>query len=236
MIRAIIETSLIDWDGKITTVLFFDTCNFRCPFCQNWQLITQSDTFPVIEWDLIEKKLQIKKGWVDGVVLTGGEPLLHREEVLGLCKKIKNLGIAAKIDTNGAFPKVMAELFSQHLVDYVAMDIKAPLDETYDHAAGTTVDLNLLRESIFLIMNASLDYEFRTTCVPQLISEDAIRRIGKAINGAKKWVLQAYRPEHAYLPEYRKKLDPAYHQSLEKYLTIAREYVQQALLRGAMAK
>lgn len=234
MIRALIETSLIDWDGKITTVLFFDKCNFMCPFCQNWKLITSADTFPVIEWEMVKEKLSKKQGWVDGIVLTGGEPLAHRDELLQLCERIKELGILVKIDTNGAFPGILKELVNKKLIDYVAMDIKAPLDDTYDIAAGTKVDLGSIRESITLIMKGTLDYEFRTTCVPSIIDEIAIKKIGSAIQGAKKWALQTFVPEHAYQKEYRQKLNTEYYQSLKKYLALAMQYVSRAILRGSV--
>lgn len=232
MIRAIIETSLIDWDGMITTVLFFDACNFRCPFCHNWELITKPKNYPAIPWENIKKKLQKKDGWVDGVVLTGGEPLMHEQEAIDICIKIHDLGIKVKVDTNGAFPAVLQRLVDQQSIDYIAMDVKAPLDERYAYATGGIPDLRDIQKSIELIMHSSIDYEFRTTCVPGIIDEPAIHDIGKVIKGAKKWVLQAHVPDNAYNPACRTPLSTDYPKFLQNLLAIAKKYVPQAILRG----
>lgn len=203
-----------------------------CPFCQNWELIISSDKFPVIEWEHIEEKLRTKKGWVDGVVLTGGEPLCKEQEVVDLCQKIKKLALLIKIDTNGAFPEVMQKLIEDNLIDYVAMDIKAPLDERYNIATGKQIDLEKIEQSIHMLMNGSTDYEFRTTCVPGIIDVNAIHQIGKAIKGAEKWALQAHVPDNAYKSLYRQKLDPKYHKQLREYSRIASEYVKNTILRS----
>jgi pyruvate formate lyase activating enzyme len=232
MIRAIIETSLVDWDGKIATVLFFDACNYRCPFCHNWELITKPQNFSEITWDRIRATLQQKEGWVDGVVLTGGEPLMHEDEVISLCQKIKALDIKVKIDTNGAFPQVVKKLLQEQRADYIAMDIKAPLDERYHRATGTTPDLQAIQTSAALIMQSGISHEFRTTCVPGIINTQAIHDIGQKIKGAQKWVLQAHVPDNAFQPECRVPLSKEYPGLLQEYLTIAQQYVSNTLLRG----
>ncbi len=232
MIRALIETSLIDWDGKITSVLFFDKCNFSCPFCQNWELIKNPEKFPIIDWSIIEKKLKAKKGWVDGVVLSGGEPLVNKNKVFTAARKIKEMDLLVKIDTHGAFPKTLEDLISSQLVDYVAMDIKAPLDERYYVATGKKVNLKKIKESIALLMLSRVDYEFRTTCVPGIIDEAAIKAIGKEIKGAKKWALQAFVPQNARQEEYRKPLMKDYVSVMRKLAGIAKEYVENVVLRG----
>jgi pyruvate formate lyase activating enzyme len=232
MIRALIETSLVDWDGKITTVLFFDKCNFMCPFCQNWELILHPEKFPVIIWEDIEKKLKKKEKWVDGVVLTGGEPLVFKKEVCDIVKKIKKRGLGVKIDTNGAYPERLKVIIEENLVDYVAMDVKAPLNERYDTAAGVHVDLIKIKQSIALLMSNIVDYEFRTTCVPGIIDEGAIDEIGAVLNGARRWVLQAYVPQNAYKEEYRKKLSQNYSEQLQKFRTIAKQYASTVIVRG----
>jgi len=232
MIRAIIETSLVDWDGKITTVVFYDKCNFICPFCQNWELILHPKRFPVIAWPEIKKKLQKKENWVDGLVLTGGEPLVYKKEVFELCKNVKKLGLDIKLDTNGAYPKILQKLIDEELIDYVAMDVKASLDKRYYIAAGKKINIVNIKESINILMNNKIDYEFRTTCVPGIIDEPTIREIGKTINGARKWALQAFVPDNAYKKEYRKELDTDYTLTLQKLLTTAKEYVPNTILRG----
>jgi len=232
MIRALIETSLVDWDGKITTVLFFDKCNFMCPFCQNWELIVHPEKFPVITWEDIEKKLEKKKKWVDGVVLTGGEPLMFKKEVFDIARKIKQRNFSVKIDTNGAYPDVIRELLDAHLVDYVALDIKASIDERYYKAAGKQIDLENIKESIHILMKGRVEYEFRTTVVPGIIDEDAIKKIGESIQGASLWVLQTYVPKNAYRKHYRGKLDKNYSEQLHQFSSIAKHYAAKVKVRG----
>lgn len=231
MIRAMIETSLIDWDGKLTTVLFFDKCNFMCPFCQNWDLILHPESFPVIKWQDIEKVLRAKKEWIDGVVLTGGEPLVYKEEVSDVARKAKALAMLVKLDTNGAYPDTLMKLIAEKLIDYVALDIKAPLDKTYSLATGKETNIKDIARSIKILKESNIDYEFRTTCVPGIIDSTAIESIGKAIKGAKQWVLQQYVPENAYKEEYRtlKRIPEA---DLRKLLDIAGRYVLSVKLRG----
>jgi pyruvate formate lyase activating enzyme len=231
MIRVMIETSLIDWDGKLATVLFFDKCNFMCPFCQNWELIQHPKNYPVIQWQDIAKMLRSKKEWIDGVVLTGGEPLVYKEEVFDVARKTKALSFLVKLDTNGAYPDTLRELIAEKLVDYVALDIKAPLDKTYSIAAGKEANIQDIMRSIEILKENNTDYEFRTTCVPGIIDSTAIESIGKVIQGAKLWVLQQYVPENAYQEKYRtmKKIPEA---DLRKLLDIASRYVVNVKLRG----
>lgn len=231
MIRAMIETSLIDWDGKLSTVLFFDRCNFMCPFCQNWDLILHSDKFPVIEWRDIEAVLLAKQKWIDGVVLTGGEPLMHRADVCDLAGRIKALDFLVKIDTNGAYPDTLDYLIERKLVDYVAMDLKAPLDERYSTASGSRVDIEHIKSSIKILMKERIAYEFRTTCVRGIIDEEAIADMGSTIRGAKKWILQQYLPDNAYLEEYRR-LGQITDVEKKRFLEVAYRYVSDTKWRG----
>ncbi|UCG92967.1 MAG: anaerobic ribonucleoside-triphosphate reductase activating protein [candidate division WOR-3 bacterium] len=232
MIRALIETSLVDWDGKISMVLFVDKCNFMCPFCQNWELILHPEKFPVIQWKEIAGVLQRKKGWIDGVVLTGGEPFVYTKEIRELAENIKKLNLGLKVDTNGAYPEALKELIDKKLLDYVALDVKAPIDERYYSAAGKKINLENVRESIRLLLGNVVDYEFRTTCVPGIIDEGAIDEIGQAIKGARKWVLQVFVPNNAYKEEYRKELDLSYAPLLKKFRVCAQKYVSNTILRG----
>jgi pyruvate formate lyase activating enzyme len=231
MIRAMIETSFVDWDGKLTTVLFVDKCNFMCPFCQNWDLLLHPEKFCRIEWDLIEKNLLSKKSWIDGVVLTGGEPLVYHNEVFDITRRIKELGFLVKIDTNGAYPEILQSLIDENLVDYVAMDIKASLDDRYDRAAGKKTDVEKIRHSIDILMKNKVEYEFRTTCVPGIIDEQTIAEIGEVISGAKRWFLQQYVPENAYKEEYRN-LRAVSKLEADVMLKTARNYVSNVQWRG----
>jgi pyruvate formate lyase activating enzyme len=232
MIRALIETSLIDWDGKITMVLFCDVCNLNCPFCQNWRLLSDHDAHEIIPWHTIERIIKDKGTWLDGIVLTGGEPLACLDETITLCEHIKHLDKIVKLDTNGTLPVALQRLISRRLVDFVAMDIKAPLDERYTIAAGAPHQTQSVRETIDLLMHGTTGYEFRTTCVPGIIDEDAIHAIGTVIQGAGKWALQAYVPEHAREERYRTALPHGYQDAMRTYLTIAKQYVAGSIIRG----
>ncbi len=236
MIRAFIETSLVDWDGKMTSVLFFDRCNFRCPFCQNWRLIISPDKYPEYKFEEILTRLSRKKNWVDGVVLTGGEPLLFYRDVIDIAEKLKTLNLSVKLDTNGSLPERLGKLLKLQLIDYVAMDIKAPIDSSYWVAAGKKMTSRIVKnltekieECIDILMNSNIDYEFRTTCVPGLIDESAIEKIGREIKGAKKWVLQHFTSVNAYKKEYRNRVYED--ERLKTFVKIAQQYVPAARLR-----
>ncbi|MEO0189447.1 MAG: anaerobic ribonucleoside-triphosphate reductase activating protein [candidate division WOR-3 bacterium] len=234
MIRAFIETSLIDWDGKITSVIFFDRCNFRCPFCQNWRLIINPKKYPEYNIDEILKKILHKKNWIDGIVLTGGEPLIFFDDIIGIAKKIKKNNLLIKLDTNGSLPEQLERLIKLNLIDYVAMDIKAPFDQTYFIATGKNPKTNpklieKVKRTIKILMDLNIDYEFRTTCVPGLIDEKAIIKIGEEIKGAKRWALQRFIPFNAYKKEYRSKTFDE--QQLNEFLSIARSIVPDSKLR-----
>ena len=231
MIRSIIETSLVDWDGKLTTVIFFDKCNFMCPFCQNWELILHSEKFPIIEWPEIEKMLAAKRSWIDGLVLTGGEPLMNKKEIFDITTKIKALGFLVKVDTNGAYPETLRELIDKNLVDYVAMDIKAPLDDRYDKASGRKTDRTAIEKSIDILMKGLTDYEFRTTCVPGIITTRTVAEIGERIKGARRWFLQQYVPANAYKEEYRN-MNEVQKDEIQALMAVAKEYVASVKWRG----
>jgi len=202
IINGFIETSLIDWDGKITAVVFLGGCNFRCRFCQNYPLVYEPLSPPGLAWNEVKKKISAKKQWLDGVVVSGGEPTIHPELPV-LLREIKQLGLLSKLDTNGSQPEVLKSLFQENLLDYVAMDIKTSLDERYSAAVGTEVNLHDLLASIRLIATSGVDYEFRTTLVPGLVGKREIQEIVRSIKGARSYVLQQFVPTNAYGEEFR---------------------------------
>lgn len=228
-IKGFIETSMVDWDGKVSSVIFLPGCNFRCPYCQNGVLIFSPEELRTIPFDEIKKSLLEHKEWIDGVVLTGGEPTIHKD-LPDLIKKIKELGFLVKLDTNGANPKMMGDLIKAKIIDYVALDFKAPLDERYNKACGAEVDLKKIKESIKILMNGEIDYEFRCTVVPTILDEDEIEAMAKSIKGAKKFVLQQFQPEHTIDEKFRI-LEPYSKEKLEKLVHTASKYVR-TKLRG----
>ncbi|MBN3033232.1 MAG: anaerobic ribonucleoside-triphosphate reductase activating protein [Candidatus Saganbacteria bacterium] len=231
-LRGFLETSFLDWDGKVSSVVFLPECNFNCPCCSNWLLVHEPGSLPAVELEKIERFLTERKDFIDGVVITGGEPTVH-PWLPELIKHFKDLGLSVKLDTNGTNPKMLQRLVARdsRLVDYVAMDIKAPLNEKYEAAAGVKVDLAKIRESIKLIMNSGIDYEFRTTVVPNVIGKMEIEEIAAAIAGAKKYALQQFVPAHSLIKEMQA-LDPHPGETIKEMAELAKKYVANTIVRG----
>ncbi len=229
-INGFIETSLVDWDGKISAVVFLGGCNFRCRFCQNYPLVYEPLPPGELTWDEVKRKIATKKKWLDGVVISGGEPTIHPELPV-LLREIKQLGLLSKLDTNGSHPEVLKTLFEQKLLDYVAMDIKTSLDEHYSAAVGTEVNLRDLLASIRLISDSGIDYEFRTTLVPGIVGKREVQEIVKSIRGARSYVLQQFVPENAYAQEFRHQ-QPYSRLVVKDLIDTARPWFEKTALRG----
>ena len=183
------KTSLIDYPGKISCILFLSGCNFDCPYCHNPDLVRGAKTKPAIDEQQLNHFLSKRKGLIDGVVITGGEPTLQ-SDLEELCQMIKSMGFVIKLDTNGSRPGVLKQLIADHLVDFVAMDIKTDTDH-YPMVMKNPTQLNRVIESIAVIMKKAPAYEFRTTCARPFVSADIMENIGKMIRGAASYVLQS---------------------------------------------
>lgn len=186
------KVSLIDYPGKISAVVFTQGCNFRCPFCHNPELVDPERFANRIPEPEILAFLEKRKGRLDAVVITGGEPTLQ-SELIPFTIHLKAMGYLIKLDTNGALPDVLEDLLGRGLIDYLAMDIKAPL-ERYDEITKTKTDVERIRRSISLITGSGVDYEFRTTAVRSLLGLQELEAIGRLIPGAKRFVLQKFVP------------------------------------------
>jgi len=187
----VVPNSLVDFPAHLAAVVFVAGCNFRCPFCHNPELVLPSHpgrgpTRPEPE---VLDFLRHRVGFLDGVVLTGGEPILQ-PDLSGFIERIRALGYAIKLDTNGSDPESLERLLQHALVDYVAMDVKAPLAR-YEALAGVPIDSERIRRSIRAIIERAPDYEFRTTVAPTLTRGD-LRRIADLVRGAKRFVLQSF--------------------------------------------
>lgn len=183
--------SLIDFPGRIVTVLFVAGCDFRCPFCQNPDLVDPPDDLPQFSWDDTVAFLEKRRKLIDGVAITGGEPLLFPKIVDFAAHLRDTVGLPLKIDTNGHHPETLRRLIDGQLVHFIAMDVKtAP--SRYGEAAGKLVDIQRIQQSVELIMESGLPYEFRTTVVPGLVDETAIDEMGTFIKGAKRWAFQQF--------------------------------------------
>lgn len=184
---------MIDYPGKLASVIFLGRCNFRCGFCHNADLVLRPEEIPKFDVDSIFKYLEKKKEWVEGICVTGGEPTLQKG-LPELLKKLKARKLAIKLDTNGTTPKILKKLIDDGLVDYVAMDIKTS-KEKYEEATGVKVNLENIQESIDLIKSSGLEYEFRTTAVPSLVTVKEVEAISKWLGkDTKKYVIQQFFP------------------------------------------
>jgi pyruvate formate lyase activating enzyme len=199
-IKGFIETSFLDWRGELSSVIFFGGCNFRCPFCHNSDLVIQPEQLEDVYLEYIILVLRKYKQWVNRVVVTGGEPTIH----LGLFNTLgylKREGMKVKLDTNGSSPSVLRGLVNEGLVDYVAMDVKGPIDR-YSKWCGVDVDHNKIEESIRFIMDSGLDYEFRMTVVPELHREDDVYEVAEYLRSAEKFYLQEFKPRKCLQPSF----------------------------------
>ncbi|MBE6714260.1 MAG: anaerobic ribonucleoside-triphosphate reductase activating protein [Ruminococcaceae bacterium] len=224
-INGLMKLTLLDYPGKTACTVFFGGCNFRCPFCHNASLVRgMGERISEEEFFAFLKKRQ---GLIDGVAITGGEPLLQRD-IESFAGKIKELDFLVKLDTNGSFPERLEGMVASGLCDYVAMDIKSS-PEGYSRAAGTNVDIKKIQKSVDLLMSGRVDHEFRTTVAKGAVLPSDMDGIGKWIQGAPKYYLQGFVDSGDILGNgvgaYSK-------EEMEEMLRIVQKYVPNAALRG----
>ncbi len=199
-IKGLQKMSLIDYPGKMSAVVFLGGCNFRCPFCHNPELVENSG-LPTIEEKRVLGFLETRKKWLDGVVVTGGEPCLN-PRLPEFVNKIKEMGFLVKLDTNGSNPRMLEQLVKGSL-DFVSMDIKAPLGK-YGEVAGVDVNVKDIEKSVDVIRSSGLEYEFRTTVVPGLVGRRDVVEIGKWLKGSEKYCIQQFRPSKTLDSRFQK--------------------------------
>ncbi len=221
-------TSLLDFPGRIASLVFTGGCNLSCAFCHNPGLVLDPDQYPDYPLDELLADLRQRRTFIDGVVVSGGEPTLA-PGLEGFLAQLKEMGLQVKLDTNGLRPDVLERLFEGKLIDYLALDFKtapARYAELHDGA----VDWAALLESCRLAMTLAPEYEVRTTCVPVLVEEAEIHAIGAAIRGARRWVLQQYLPRPELLGDAPSEPRPV--ADLERFRGLAQSYVEQVEGRG----
>ena len=252
IISGLQKVTLLDYPGHIACTIFFGNCNLRCPFCHNMELVLHPEHFPTFSVEQILDFLKERKGKLNGVAITGGEPLLNRD-IDKLLVPIKELGYPVKLDTNGFFPDMIEKLIDNKLVDRFAMDIKAgwknylKVAGVDSSSAGANTDIvgaslrvhccgdnepnwqTKLKKSIKLLMEKANDYEFRTTCVKGLHTEEDFQEIKEMISGAKNYFLQNYKaaPDMQDLP-----FKPFSREELEHFKDIVKDSVQNIEIRG----
>jgi len=219
IIGGLIKTSLVDYPGKISAIVFTKGCSFACHFCYNpllvWPEETASVTSPntrghlrkletessptLISADDLFQFLEKRASQLDALVITGGEPTIHRD-LPEFIRKVRALGYAIKLDTNGTNPEMLVGLVKDRLLDYIAMDLKGP-EAKYSAITNVPADFNKIKKSVKIIMTSGLPYEFRTTVVPGLLEKEDIAKMGEIIKGAEKWYLQKFRSNTALVDE-----------------------------------
>lgn len=232
-IAGYIQTTLLDWPGKIAAEIWTNGCNFRCPFCHNKDLVLLNPELSnkIAEKDVINN-LTKRKAWIDGLVITGGEPTIQ-PDLISFCKKIKDLGLKVKLDTNGSNPDIIQKLIDQKLIDCVSMDIKTVFEE-YDKANGINKNLayitSKMKKSIGIILQnykrSSIEYEFRTTIVPGVHNVKNLMQLAKSLKALAKdqnlksnsilWTLQKFRPSNCVDTKFNK-VKPLSNAQVTKY-------------------
>lgn len=221
------KTTLLDYPGIVAATVFTGGCNFRCPFCQNADLVLNPTSQPFIDEEEVLAHLAKRKGITKGVCITGGEPTLQKDLPIFI-SKLKEMGLLVKLDSNGYRPEVIKELLNKNLLDYIAMDIKSS-PSGYSEASGVDIDIDNISESVDLIIHSGISYEFRTTVVKELHDRNIMIEISKFIDGAKKYYLQGYEDsERVIKPGFT-----AYSKAeLEGFLPIFEGRVKSVSIRG----
>lgn len=228
-IKGIEKFASKDFPGRISSTVFLAGCNFRCPFCHNADLVLRPETIQTIDLNFFLSYLDSRKGWLDGLCLSGGEPLLH-EEVEVLARVIKDRGYQLKIDTNGSFPERLEDLISQGLVDAVAMDIKGPL-ERYPEIVRARVETEKIIRSVEIIRHSGLEYTFRTTVVPGLITGEDLLKIGEWLSGAQLFQLQQFVPNNTLDPAFLR-VEPYPASNLKQWQEKLKSYFAEVIIEG----
>ena len=226
-IHGLQKMTLLDFPGRVACTVFLGGCDMRCPFCHNAELIDGSAP-PVMDEAELLAFLKKRQGLLEGVAVTGGEPLL-RPDFIELAEKIRDLGYPLKLDTNGTHPDRLREIINRGLAAYVAMDIKNSPDRYAETAGLEKLDLAPVRESVALLMEGRTDYEFRTTVVAELHDADSFRGIGEWIRGARRYFLQKFTDRDTVpFGGFHAPADD----EMRHYAEIAREYVPSVEIRG----
>ena len=227
VIHGIQKLTLVDYPGHPAAILFTGDCNFRCPFCQNAPLVLSLSSEPVIAEDEIFSFLKKRKGMLEGVVVTGGEPTLQKD-LIPYLGRLKGLGYLVKLDTNGYRPDILEKAMESGYVDYVAMDIKTSLDE-YPVVAGIkNLDVSRIERSVELLKTGAVDYEFRTTVVEPLHHKENFEKIGELLKGCRRYYLQSFVDSGNIIG---KNCFPPSQEQLKNYLKTVSNYIESVSIR-----
>lgn len=222
------KLTLLDFPGHVACTVFTAGCNLRCPFCHNSELVLPERKPMLMDEEWFFSFLKKRQGILEGVCVTGGEPLIQKD-IAPFLARIKDLGYAVKLDTNGCFPQILRALVEQGLVDFVAMDIKNSLARYAQTAGIPALDLTAVQESVAYLMSGAVDYEFRTTVAAQLHDEESFEDIARWIAGAKRYALQEFKDSGDILADG---LTPCTTEQMQVFLSILKPHIPGAFLRG----
>ncbi len=228
-IKGLEKFSSRDFPGHISSTVFFGGCSFRCPYCHNSQLVLAPETLPSMAPDFFLSYLDGRKGWLEAVCLTGGEPLLH-EDIEELIRVVRERGLLVKLDTNGSFPDRLEALLGLGLLDWVALDIKAPL-ERYREVTRTSVDPEKIALAADLLRSSGVRHTFRTTFVPGFVGREDAVKIGEWLDGAESYIVQSFVPQTTLDPSFMA-IKPFGRDELEAIADAARPYFGSVALEG----
>jgi len=231
-IKGFIQSSLIEWEGKIASVIFLPGCNLRCHYCHAAHLVLHPERLESLSRPHVLRYMRRQKGWLDGAVITGGEPTLHGDELIALIREIRAIPLSIMIETNGMRPERVGRLIRDGLIEAIAMDVKAPLTpEDYERVAATKVSVEDLRHSIRLILDSGIPHEFRITLVPGLVGRDELKRIVPELRGARRIALQNFKPDLC-LSEPLRHVTPFTAEELTQLAALAAANGAQVMVRG----
>lgn len=234
------KLTLLDYPDHLAAIIFTQGCNFRCHFCYNPMLVLpqkgkddknkKEKGSPSLSLKNLFLFLKERFGRLEGVVITGGEPTLH-PDLPFFIKKIKKIGYLIKLDTNGTDPEMLSELVKDGLIDYIAMDLKAPLTK-YEAVVGVDVNCENIEKSVNIVIKSGLPYEFRTTVVPGLLSKEDFDNMGLLIKGAKKWYLQNFKSDTGLVDDNFEKKPGFTNKEMTEFAVIGQKYVELCEVRG----
>ena len=218
-----------DFPGHISSTVFLGGCNFRCPFCHNSDLVLRPEILPTFPLDYFLSFLDSRKGWLEGICISGGAPLLH-DDLETLLILIKDRNLLVKVDINGSFPSRLEDLIQKRLIDHIAMDVKAPLAR-YQEVTRATVNEEDIVRSADIIKNSGLGYVFRTTLVPGLVGPEDIKKISQMLDGANIFQLQQFVPLNTLDSQYLQK-KPYRREEVQGLAKIAEPYFSEVRIEG----
>jgi len=232
--RGLKRMSLVDYPGKVSAIAFTGGCNFRCPWCYVRDLVLNYNTLPKISEKYVLNYLKSNKEWIDALVISGGEATIHKE-LPDFIRKVKALKLLVGLETNGSNPDMLNYLIKNKLIDYLEMDVKAPLSnvELYRKMTGiSNLNVEVIKKSIKFIMKSKIRYAFRTTVVPTLLIEDDLVKIAKDVRGAKKYYIQQFKPVDSVIDKKFMFVKPYSIETLKRITRQCKHYVPNVELRN----